>query len=55
MIKQLHAKYAEDEHMLGKLVAHVANLPATMDAIVQARDDKEHRKQTLITASDEFI
>ena len=55
LVKQLHAKYAEDEFMLGKLVAHVVQLPALMDAVVQARDDKEHRRQTLITASDEFI
>jgi len=55
LVKQLHAKYAEDEFMRGKLVAHVMHLPAAMDAANQVRDDKEQRKQTLITASDEFI
>ena len=55
VVNQLHAKYADDEFMWGKLVAHVVQLPAVMDAVVQARDDKEQRKQTLITASDEFI
>jgi hypothetical protein len=55
VVKQLGEKYAEDEFMWGKLAAHVVQLPAAMDAVVQARDDKEQRKQTLITASDEFI
>lgn len=55
IIRQLHAKYAGDEHMLGKLVAHVAHLPALLDAAQLVRNDKEQRKQTLITASDEFI
>jgi hypothetical protein len=55
IIQQLHAKYADDEFMRGKLVAHITHLPAAMDAILHARDDKEQRKQTLITASDEFI
>ena len=55
VVKQLHAKYAEDEFMLGKLVTHVVQLPAVLDAANQARDDKEQRKKTLITASDEFI
>jgi hypothetical protein len=55
IVKQLHAKYAEDEFMRGKLVTHVMHLPAAMDAANQARDGKEQRKQTLITASDEFI
>ena len=55
LVKQLHAKYAEDEFMLGKLTAHIVQLPAAMDAVNQARDDKEQRRQTLITASDEFI
>ena len=55
VVKELHAKYADDEFMRGKLVAHIAHLPAAMDAILHARDDKEQRKQTLITASDEFI
>jgi len=55
IIHQLHAKYAGDEFMLGKLVAHVAHLPALLDAAQLARNDKEQRKQTLITASDEFI
>ena len=55
IIQELHAKYADDEFMRGKLVAHIAHLPAAMDAILHARDDKEQRKQTLITASDEFI
>ena len=55
VVKELHAKYAEDEFMLGKLTAHIAQLPAVMDAANQARDDKEQRRQTLITASDEFI
>ena len=54
-VKQLHAKYAEDEFMLGKLAAHVTQLPAIMEAANQARDDKEQRKKTLLTASDEFI
>jgi hypothetical protein len=48
-------KYADDEFMLGKLAAHIAQLPAAMDASNQARDDKEHRKKTLLTASDDFI
>lgn len=55
IIRQLHAKYAEDEFMLGKLVAHVAHLPALLDAAQLVRNDKEQRKQTLITASDDFI
>jgi hypothetical protein len=55
VVNQLGDKYAGDEFMWGKLVAHVAHLPAAMDAVVQARDDKEQRKQTLITASDVFI
>jgi hypothetical protein len=55
LVKQLHAKYAEDEFMRGKLAAHVDQLPAIMDDVQQARDDKAQRKQTLITASDEFI
>lgn len=55
LVKQLHHKYAEDEFMLGKLAAQVAQLPAAMDAANQARDDKEQRKKTLLTASDEFI
>jgi hypothetical protein len=55
LVKQVHAKYADDEFMRGKLVAHIAHLSAVMDAVNQARDDKEQRKQTLITASDEFI
>jgi len=54
-VKQLHAKYADDEFMRGKLAAHIAHLPALMDAANQARDDKEQRKKTLLTASDEFI
>jgi len=54
-VKQLHAKYAEDEFMRGKLAAHIAHLPTLMDAANQARDDKEQRKKTLLTASDEFI
>jgi len=54
-VKQLHAKYADDEFMMGKLTAHIAQLPATMDAANQARDDKEQRKKMLLTASDEFI
>jgi len=55
MIQELHAKYAEDEFMLRKLVAHVVHLPAVLDAAQAVRNDKEQRKQTLITASDEFI
>lgn len=55
IVEQLHIKYAGDDYMLGKLVAHIAQLPAVMDAANQARDDKEQRKKTLITASDEFI
>ena len=55
VVKELHAKYADDEFMWGKLVAHITQLPAVMDAVNQARDDKEQRKKTLITASDEFI
>jgi hypothetical protein len=55
IIRQLHAKYADNEFMLGKLVAHVAHLPAVLDAAQLARNDKEQRRQTLITASDEFI
>ena len=55
LVKQLHAKYADDEFMWGKLVAHITQLPAVMDAVNQVRDDKEQRRQTLITASDEFI
>ena len=55
VVKELHAKYADDEFMWGKLVAHITQLPAVMDAVNQARDDKEQRRQTLITASDEFI
>lgn len=55
IVEQLHIKYVGDEYMLGKLVAHIAQLPAVMDAANQARDDKEQRKKTLITASDEFI
>jgi len=55
VIKQLHAKYADDEFMLGKLVAHITQLPAVLDSANQVRDDKEQRKKTLITASDEFI
>ena len=55
LVKHMCDKYAEDEFMLGKLTAHIAQLPAVMDAVYQARDDKEQRKQTLITASDEFI
>jgi hypothetical protein len=55
VMQSLHEKYADDEFMLGKLVAHVSQLPALMDAAQQARDDKEHRKKTLMTASDEFI
>jgi len=54
-VKQLHAKYAEDEFMMGKLAAHIAQLPEILDAANQARDDKEQRKKTLLTASDEFI
>ena len=55
LLQQLCDKYAEDEFMLAKLSAHVAQLPAMMDAAHQARDDKVQRKKTLITASDEFI
>ena len=55
VVKQLGDKYAEDEFMMGKLAAHINQLPAAMDAAVQARDDKAQRKQMLITASDEFI
>jgi hypothetical protein len=55
IIKQLHAKYASDEFVMSKLVAHVAHLPAVLDAAHHARNDKEQRRQTLITASDEFI
>jgi len=55
IIQQLHAKYADDEFMRGKLVAHVAHLPAVLDAAQLARNDKEQRRQTLVTASDEFI
>jgi hypothetical protein len=55
LVKHMCDKYAEDEFMLGKLTAHIAQLPAAMDAVNQARDDKEQRKKTLITASDEFI
>jgi hypothetical protein len=55
VVKQLGDKYADDEFMWGKLVAHVAHLPVIMNDVQQARDDKEQRKQTLITASDEFI
>ena len=55
LVKQLHAKYADDEFMLGKLAAHIAHLPVVMDAANQARDDKEQRKKMLLTASDEFI
>ena len=55
IVQQMHNKYANDEFMLGKLVAHVAQLPAIMDAAQHARDDKEQRKQTLRTASDDFI
>jgi hypothetical protein len=55
IINQLHAKYANDEFMLGKLVTHVAQLPEILDAAQQIRNDKAQRKQTLITASDEFI
>jgi hypothetical protein len=55
IITELHAKYAADEFILGKLAAHVTQLPAVLDALVQARSDKEQRRQTLVTASDEFI
>ena len=55
VVQSLYEKYAGDEFMLGKLIAHVAQLPALMDAAQQAHDDKLHRKKTLITASDEFI
>jgi len=55
VVKCMCEKYAEDEFMLGKLTAHIAQLPAVMDAVNQARDDKEQRKKTLLTASDEFI
>lgn len=55
VVKCLSDKYADDEFMLGKLAAHVAQLPATMDAVNQARDDKEQRKKMLLTASDDFI
>ena len=55
VVKCMCEKYAEDEFMLGKLTAHIAQLPAAMDAANQARDDKEQRKKTLLTASDEFI
>jgi hypothetical protein len=55
LVNQLHTKYAGDEHMLGKLAAHMAHLPALLDAAQLARNDKEQRRQTLVTASDEFI
>ena len=55
VVKNMCDKYAEDEFMLGKLAVHVNQLPAIMDAVNQARDDKEQRKKTLLTASDEFI
>ena len=55
VVKQMCDKYAEDDFMLGKLAAHIAQLPAAMDAAQQVRDDKAQRKQTLLTASDEFI
>lgn len=55
LIKQLGEKYADDDFMMGKLTSHINQLPAIMDAAVQARDDKAQRKQMLITASDEFI
>ena len=55
IIKQLHAKYVNDEYMVAKLVAYVAQLPQVLDAAQQVRNDKAQRKQTLITASDEFI
>ena len=55
VVKCLCEKYAEDEFMLGKLTAHIAQLPAVMDAANQVRDDKEQRKKTLLTASDDFI
>ena len=54
IIRQLYAKYADDEFMRGKLVAHVAHLPTVLDAANQLRNDKEQRRQTLVTASDEF-
>ena len=54
IIRQLHSKYADDEFMWGKLVAHVAHLPTVLDAANQLRNDKEQRRQTLVTASDEF-
>ena len=55
LVKELGDKYAEDDFMMGKLSAHINQLPAMMEAVVQARDDKAQRKQMLITASDEFI
>ena len=55
IITDLHAKYANDEFMLGKLAAHITHLPSAMDGVNQARNDKEQRRQTLVTASDEFI
>ena len=55
IINQLYAKYASDEFILGKLITHVAQLPEILDAALQIRNDKAQRKQTLITASDEFI
>lgn len=55
LVRELGDKYAEDDFMMGKLAAHINHLPAMMEAVVQARDDKAHRKQMLITASDEFI
>ncbi len=54
IIRQLYAKYADDDFMRGKLVAHVAHLPTVLDAANQLRNDKEQRRQTLVTASDEF-
>ena len=55
VVKCMCEKYAEDEFVLGKLATHVNQLPAIMDAANQAREDKEQRKKTLLTASDEFI
>ena len=55
VVQALHEKYAGNEFMLSKLFAHVAQLPALMDAAQQVHDDKVHRKQALLTASDEFI
>jgi hypothetical protein len=47
LVRELGDKYAEDDFMMGKLAAHINQLPAMMEAVVQARDDKAQRKQML--------